>query len=88
MAKYKQEYAGEDGWSRNVAPKMKGYKLGCCDCGLVHDVDFKVVKIDIKNEDGSWEASDVEDDDYRVVMRVRRNNRATGQVRRHNKNND
>lgn len=26
-----------------VQPKMKGYKMMCCDCGLVHIVDFKIV---------------------------------------------
>lgn len=83
--KYKQEVAEKDGWSRNIAPSMKGYKLGCCDCGLVHDVDFKVVKITTRGPNGYWEAEDVEDDDYRVVIRVKRNNRATGQVRRHSK---
>lgn len=25
-----------------VRPIRRGYKLGCCDCGLVHDMDFKV----------------------------------------------
>lgn len=25
-----------------VTPKLKGYKMGCCDCGLVHRIDFEV----------------------------------------------
>lgn len=25
-------------------PLYKGYKLICCDCGLVHDTDFRVYK--------------------------------------------
>lgn len=25
-----------------VQPVEQGYKLACCDCGLVHDVDFRV----------------------------------------------
>ena len=25
-----------------VFPKMKKYRMACCDCGLVHTVDFKV----------------------------------------------
>jgi len=24
------------------APAMRGYKLMCCDCGLVHRMDFKI----------------------------------------------
>ncbi len=26
-----------------VFPIRRGYKLCCCDCGLVHDMDFRVV---------------------------------------------
>lgn len=35
--KYEEPEAGE--W---VFPRRKGYKLRCCDCGLVHRVDFKL----------------------------------------------
>jgi len=27
-----------------IYPVMKGYRLACCDCGLVHKVDFGVFK--------------------------------------------
>jgi hypothetical protein len=31
----------EDGeW---VEPRAKNFRLGCCDCGLVHRVDFRVI---------------------------------------------
>lgn len=33
------------GFSRWVQPVMKGYKMGCCDCGLVHEMEFKVMKV-------------------------------------------
>lgn len=59
MAKYHEATEGE--WIR---PCMKGYNLACCDCGLTHKIDFKIV-------------------DGRVWFRVYRNNRATGQIRRH-----
>lgn len=26
-----------------VQPVMKNYLMGCCDCGLVHRMDFKIV---------------------------------------------
>jgi len=39
MAKYKQVTDGE--W---VQPVKKGYKMACCDCGLVHVVDFRIYK--------------------------------------------
>jgi hypothetical protein len=36
--KYKKEIAG-----RWISPIRKGYKMMCCDCGLVHSIDFRVV---------------------------------------------
>ena len=27
-----------------ITPRRKGYKLACCDCGLVHEVNFRVRK--------------------------------------------
>ena len=27
-----------------VQPIRKGYKMACCDCGLIHEMDFKIVK--------------------------------------------
>lgn len=23
------------------APKMRGFRLKCCDCGLIHDIDWR-----------------------------------------------
>lgn len=34
------EQVWEDEW---VSPKHRGYRHQCCDCGLVHDMDFRVV---------------------------------------------
>jgi hypothetical protein len=59
MAKY--ERPKENEWIR---PVKTNYKMACCDCGLVHNMDFKIKE-------------------NRVWFRVRRNNRATGQVRRY-----
>lgn len=41
MAAYYKHTAGEDGYSEWIQPVRKGYKLACCDCGLVHNVDFR-----------------------------------------------
>jgi len=59
VSSYATPKAGE--W---VQPVEQGYKMACCDCGLVHTMDFRI-------ENG------------RVQFRVTRNNRATGQMRRH-----
>lgn len=37
--KYQQVYDGQ--W---VRPVMNGYRMMCCDCGLVHELDFKVIE--------------------------------------------
>lgn len=36
--RYKQQYDGE--WIR---PRRKNYYMKCCDCGLVHRIDFRLV---------------------------------------------
>lgn len=60
MAKYKKEEANV--W---IQPIMTGYKMACCDCGLVHKLDFKI------------EENRVEfkiDRDYRATSAMRKNN--------------
>lgn len=47
-----------------VQPRMSHYKMCCCDCGLVHDMFFRIVG-------------------GNVQFKCRRNNRATGQIRRY-----
>ena len=63
MPRYKTPTAGE--W---VQPVRRGYKLGCCDCGLVHTVNFRVVK---------WGRG------TKVQFQVFRNERSTALMRRH-----
>lgn len=49
-----------------VTPVRRNYKLACCDCGLVHDVDFRIVAFGSKR---------------RIQFRVRLNNRASAGIR-------
>lgn len=53
-----------------VKPIMRGYKIACCDCGLVHCMDFTVVRSGRRNK---------------VLFRVQRLNRSTAMMRRHSK---
>lgn len=39
MPRYPKVKDGE--W---VKPVMKDYRMQCCDCGLVHEMEFKVIK--------------------------------------------
>jgi hypothetical protein len=49
-----------------VQPIRRGYRLACCDCGLVHRMDFRIYR-------------------GKPQFRAFRNERSTGQLRRHMK---
>lgn len=57
-------------WTVWIRPRRKGYKMACCDCGLVHDLDFRIRR--------EWRGNVVE-------FRARRNVRSTAAMRRHRK---
>lgn len=80
--KYRVHEAGDDGWSEWETPVMEQYRLACCDCGLVHDFDFRALRVTKFNPDGTWEATKLGQGKYRVEFRVRRNIRSTAAVRR------
>jgi hypothetical protein len=84
VPKIKKEKAINNGWSRWIPPSPKRYKTMCCDCGLVHDIEFKVIKIIKELPSGLREKEDVDNKNIRVMFRVKRNNRSTGQARRKN----
>jgi hypothetical protein len=37
--------AGPDGWSEWIHP-LPGYLMQCCDCGLIHDMEFAIMPFD------------------------------------------
>lgn len=42
MTRYTQVITNDDGWSDWIQPVMENYKMSCCDCGLVHALDFRI----------------------------------------------
>ena len=42
MSVMRKERPGPDGWSRWVQPNPENYRFGCCECGLVHTLQFRV----------------------------------------------
>lgn len=62
---YKRVEAGE--W---VRPVRRGYRMMCCDCGLVHTIDFKLVPY------GSGK---------KIIFQAARDERATAASRRERK---
>jgi hypothetical protein len=62
-------------WSQWTTPKKK-YRIACCSCGLVHDVEFYVLLKGGKKLDGRK---------GQIKYRARRNVRATAAMRRKKK---
>jgi hypothetical protein len=58
-------------WTR---PRMTDFREQCCDCGLIHRLDFRVV--DVRNGVTARQRG------LRVEFRTRRDDRATAAVRR------
>ena len=68
--KYEQPKPGE--WIR---PCVSGYKMACCDCGLVHRLDFRVLRAVNRTHGKILKGA-------RVEFRAYRDNRATAALRR------
>ena len=63
------QQALEDGWCDWVCPKPTGYLMQCCDCELIHEVDFRVVKYESKDSE-VYEV--VDDPNLQAQMRMKR----------------
>ena len=59
----------EDGWCNWVCPKPQGYLMQCCDCELIHEVDFRVVRYESENSE-VYEV--VDDPNLQAQMRMKR----------------
>lgn len=42
--KYDKPSVNSKGWTDWQQPRRRGYRLRCCDCQLVHAMDFRVYK--------------------------------------------
>lgn len=49
-----------------ISPRRRGYRMMCCDCGLVHVLDFRLVR---------WGRG------FKIQFRARRDDRATATSR-------
>ena len=57
-------------WSTWVCPDPKSYLMKCCDCGLVHEAQFGVVRY--KSETEREDCDMVDDPNLQAVFRMRR----------------
>lgn len=78
--KFTKEQAVNGDWSRWVQPVMRKYLMACCDCGLVHEMQFQAwQQTSEPNAKGEWQAERIRKG--RVSFRVRRAPRHTKQLR-------
>lgn len=80
--RYPREKAGPDGWTDWVTPIPFGYRMACCDCSLVHEMEFRVVLTHSPMPDGGFRVEPIDGKKFRAQFRVKRNNRATAAMRR------
>ena len=69
MTKFHSPKPSKLGWTRWQQPKHEGYLMQCCDCGLVHEFKFAVVKFASAD---SNKAEFIEDANLKVAFKVRR----------------
>lgn len=51
-----------------VTPVMDGYLMKCCDCGLVHDFQFRAIRITERLPDGTFAYEELDPTEYRVSL--------------------
>jgi hypothetical protein len=66
----KHEVKNAADWSEWVCPDPKNYLMKCCDCGLVHEAEFGVMRY--KSETEREDCDVVDDPNLQAVFRMRR----------------
>lgn len=80
--KYPIMFEGTDGWSEWRHP-LPGHRMACCDCGLIHEMEFRIVRqVGPEGPDGTWPSRAPKEKDLRVIFRAKRDKRATAAKRR------
>lgn len=73
--KFKTEKTKNGIWSDWIKPVMTNYHFMCCDCGLVHTINFRAVKVLKTYKSGCKLLEVLPKKDYQVEFKVRRNNK-------------
>ena len=84
MTRYERHETDDAGWTGWIHPR-NGYRMSCCDCGLVHELEFDVFREGPGKKAGWFTKHKARGKNLRVAFRARRNNRATAAVRRERK---
>jgi hypothetical protein len=67
-----QMFADEEGWSDWIHP-LPGYLMQCCDCGLIHDMEFAIVPRSDVAGDGSF--NEGENEQHMIIFRAKRHDK-------------
>jgi hypothetical protein len=74
----KSEYLQKAQDSEWVQPRMRRFVMVCCDCGLVHHVNFRIVRVNVRTmRNGNIQRV------RRVQFQATRAPRLTAQMREH-----
>jgi len=71
----------KNGWTKWENPVMTNYQMACCDCGLVHTINFQVVEVVKVTKTGLKTVMNLPKKKYQVLMKARRNIKYTKQLR-------
>lgn len=75
MSRHRVEYENPaTGWTDWVSPTPRRYQMSCCDCGLVHTLRFRILRVTSRSGPGRWRGKVVSG--YRVQFQARRDERA------------
>lgn len=69
-ARFKRVTEGPDGWSEWQYP-TENYQMKCCDCGLVHDMEYRAFAEAERDASGEFKAIPLPHP-IRVMYRARR----------------
>lgn len=71
--KFETHEPGRGGWTQWITPVMRGYLMRCCDCGLIHEIQFKIIQQTSREaKDGTWTAKKPRANGLRVAFKARR----------------
>ena len=69
-------------WTDWIRPVMTNYHMSCCDCGLVHTLNFRALKVFKVHKNGIKEGVPLPKNKYEVEFKLRRNKTLTKQERK------
>lgn len=75
--KFKQEKVKNGIWTGWVRPMMNRYHMACCDCGLVHTMNFRAVEITKSYKDGQKLGIVLPKSKYQIEFKLFRNEKLT-----------